>query len=288
MLILASKYGRLCNRLFHYAKFVTLAAEYQLSTANIAFDEYVEYFQKTSQDLFFRFPPNESIFPTNRTFRNLIYRFIARVVLAVEKYIDANNITFIRTEFNNTYELSNKDLIDRSRKGLVFFYGWPKLDKKLYIKHYDVLRSFFEPLDQYVQNVKVIIERARDRADVLIGVHIRRSDYKYWKNGEYYFEIDVYKKCMRRAEELFPSKRVAFLVCSDEYLDSGKFSMFQSYMGSGHLIEDLYALAACDYLVGTLSTYSSWASFYGNIPLYVINDAECPKSLSDFRYWIDS
>jgi hypothetical protein len=41
--------------------------------------------------------------------------------------------------------------------------------------------------------------------------------------------------------------------------------------GPGHFIEDLYALASCDYIIGPPSTFSQWASFYGNVPRYMVN-----------------
>jgi len=37
---------------------------------------------------------------------------------------------------------------------------------------------------------------------------------------------------------------------------------------------DLYALAKCDYILGPLSSYSQWASFYGNKPLYQLTGSQ--------------
>lgn len=45
------------------------------------------------------------------------------------------------------------------------------------------------------------------------------------------------------------------------------FAGFQATFGSGDTVEDLYALAECDYLIGPPSTFTVWASFYGNVPL---------------------
>ena len=37
-----------------------------------------------------------------------------------------------------------------------------------------------------------------------------------------------------------------------------------------HLV-DMYALAGCDLIVGPDSTFSHWASFYGNVPIHILN-----------------
>jgi hypothetical protein len=46
---------------------------------------------------------------------------------------------------------------------------------------------------------------------------------------------------------------------------------------------DLYALAKCDYLLGTLSSFSQWASFYGNKPLYQVRDGHEHPERGQFR-----
>jgi len=36
-------------------------------------------------------------------------------------------------------------------------------------------------------------------------------------------------------------------------------------------IEDLYLLGYCDYIVGPNSSFSQWASFWGGVPLHVLD-----------------
>ena len=61
------------------------------------------------------------------------------------------------------------------------------------------------------------------------------------------------------------------------------FNQFEVYTETGHLIEDLYCLAKCDYLMGPNSTYTSWASIYGNVPLCHLQEREQVLQLSDFN-----
>ena len=92
---------------------------------------------------------------------------------------------------------------------------------------------------------------------------------------------------MRRIELLFPSQRVTFLVCSNAALNQDSFTGLQTTCGSGHLVEDMYALAACDYMVGPPSTYTMWASFYGETPLLALKQPDKAFSLDQFDVWSD-
>jgi len=53
--------------------------------------------------------------------------------------------------------------------------------------------------------------------------------------------------------------------------------------GTGDLIEDMYAFARCDYLIGPPSTFTLWASFYGCVPLNLIRSSDQRQALADFR-----
>ena len=59
-------------------------------------------------------------------------------------------------------------------------------------------------------------------------------------------------------------------------------SRVSKHLGSGDLIEDMYGFARCDYLIGPLSTFTMWASFYGGVPLNTIRFADQLLKLADF------
>ena len=52
---------------------------------------------------------------------------------------------------------------------------------------------------------------------------------------------------------------------------TGCFVLMDWTPGPGTEIGDLYSLAACDYIIGPPSTYTQWASFYGQVPRFVHN-----------------
>ena len=53
--------------------------------------------------------------------------------------------------------------------------------------------------------------------------------------------------------------------------------------GPGSPVGDMYALAKCDYVFGAVSSYSQWASFYGNKPLFQVRDSKDRLELEKFR-----
>ena len=56
-------------------------------------------------------------------------------------------------------------------------------------------------------------------------------------------------------------------------------------LGPGSVVGDLYALARCDYIMGPPSTYTQWASFYGNHPMLSLDsgDQRIERTNSRFR-----
>lgn len=109
---------------------------------------------------------------------------------------------------------------------------------------------------------------------MLIGIVIRHGDYRTWLDGKYFYSMETYTKLMKQVEALFSDKKAKFLICSDEEQDTNVFTsaMINFCFRSGHMIENLYSLAECDYIVSPPSTYGMWASFYGKTPLYIVND----------------
>jgi hypothetical protein len=81
----------------------------------------------------------------------------------------------------------------------------------------------------------------------------------------------------------FPGRRLAFLICSDEPRHENEFPGLTVGFGPGSQMGDLHALARCDWILGPLSTFSMWASFYGNKPLLLLRDSAARVELSQFQ-----
>jgi len=232
-MIINKKVGQLGNRIFYFAHCIATAIETGDTVCNLAFDEYAKYFKTTGNDLFCRYPPKRSIYPFG-LLRKILYYF---------------------SRGTNKFNLED-------------------INDALIQKHSDEIKRYFEPVDSIQTNVKRLIDKSRKQGDILIGLHIRRGDYKKYCGGKYYYSIKDYTTKMHDAERLFNGKRVSFLICSNNIWRSNG-NLFDGHsitFGTHHLVEDMYSLAQCDYIIGPPSTYSMWASFYGNVPIYIIKN----------------
>ena len=133
------------------------------------------------------------------------------------------------------------------------------------------IQHIFRPNDTIVQKVDTFISELKIKYDLIIGVHIRRSDYKTWIGGKYYYSLDEYYSFMKHYYKEMTNKKVCFFISSDENIDMRLFKGLNCYsITNGSAIEDLYSLSRCDRIMGPLSTFSRWASFYGEVPLLVL------------------
>lgn len=285
MLIIASKPGQLGNRLFLFAQFIGCARDHKIAVVNAGFDEYAPYFQTTNRDLFCRYPPQASTLPRGATARKVLYKICYYAARALVKSgFESDALRAVSLDWEEELRLDDpKFLAKLKRRQLVLMQGWLFRDEPAVARHAQAIREYFRPREEFRANVSALIERAREACDVLVGVHIRHGDYRTYKGGQYFYELETYAALLERVESLWPERRVAFLICSNAEQDKSFLSRFQNISGTGHLIEDMYALAACDYLIGPPSTYTMWASFYGEVPLYMIEDPRRAPALADFQ-----
>jgi hypothetical protein len=126
-----------------------------------------------------------------------------------------------------------------------------------------------------------LLETARQGVEALVGIHIRRGDYRKCR-PQWIFEDRFYHALVNRLSSLFPERRCGFLVASDEDLAVRWPAETKITRSSGQIVEDLYALAGCDFLVGAPSTFCLWASFYGRTPYLTLTEERLDMRLDEF------
>lgn len=78
------------------------------------------------------------------------------------------------------------------------------------------------------------------------------------------------------------SGRVCFVICSTDQVNCEFFSGLTTIQKGQSAIQDLYILSQCDYIVGPPSSFSMWASFYGQVKLNFIRDTNEKINLKNF------
>jgi Glycosyl transferase family 11 len=273
VIVIARKVGRLANRIKLFAHFIGAAVEHGLVVYNPAFVTYAQLFPATARDLLCRFPPRRRLPPVPGA-RASVYRGTlgaADVLHRLQR--SGRDVGLIRLTRDEHLDLNSDAFLDVVRRHrVVFVQDWWFRNHDNCLRHRDAIREYFTPWEHHLARSRAALEPARRRDRFVVGVHVRRGDYRRYRGGRFYYSDDQYREVMARAEAAFASRDVAFFVCSDAPLPPGAFAGIDVVYGNGHPLEDLYALAACDRLIGPPSTYSAWASYYGDVPRYEIFD----------------
>jgi hypothetical protein len=285
MLVISAKSGQLGNRLLLFANFIAFGIENDFTIINPAFEEYADFFNSTSQDFLCCYPPPSFSIPGNKILRKYYYN--------INRFLAENGrFNTINIKRNQPFNWSNSSITKELKSGSINFFqgwmfrdGWFVDDISNLQKHGEQIRAYFQPLKKYQLNVAKLMSNIRSQTDVIIGVHIRHGDYQEHQNGKYFYLVEEYLKVMESVQRLFPNKKVTFLICSNQKPKEDFFQHLSYVYGNNHIIEDMYSLAECDYIIGPPSSYSMWASFYGNRPLYMIRDVNKTLEIEDFIHF---
>jgi hypothetical protein len=259
----------LCNQLFPFANVIAFALANGASVIYPTFRKHAEHFP------FFRnrmcqFPANAEIPALLRVMS--LSTFCERWFLRVNHKADwFPHVLMTPDQLYDFDQPCNRDSNRRmlsARVGLLD--GLYLLSNAQFSGAKDVLRKVFSPSLTVQNNVRSCIRRARTDTDILIGTHLRFGDYLTLKPDVAY-EREEYHAIMCTFSKMFPGRRVTFLLCSDKPQDADMFPAVRTEKSTGHYVEDLYCLSRCDLIIGPPSTFSQWASFYGQVPVYSIN-----------------
>jgi hypothetical protein len=284
MIIVLNRFGQLGNQLMLFSKFITLALEENLDIMNPAFGEYADSFEYFANNRLASIPPRK-IFWTKTATRARVFHAYLRIVAFIAERVPVllPDYEVLRAGSGKKFNLADSDFVEMSRSKTVFFMeGWPRLQVDYKRQYAGRLREIFRPQRKHQQAISALEEEGRKLGDVLVGMHIRQGDYRNWENGNYFFSSHQYANVMRKVEKLFPGDRVAFFVASDEKQARSSYAEYSAVFGGKNAVEDMYTLAACDYIVGPPSTFSAWASFYGRTPRYTLKDIAGSFTLKDF------
>ncbi len=294
LLIAGLRCGRMGNRLTLFANLVAYAAEHGHRLANVTFHSYAHLFETTRRDVYCRYPVPDrqswldripGVAGAIRKTR-LFYHVIRYLSLLNEKWpLFGKRVVTLRERPGQLIILLETPEVQAqiAEANVVFVYGWIFRAPGAMRRQAEKVRAYFRPIEAYERASAQAVAPLRKDAEVVIGVHVRQEDYRRWRKGSCFFTMPQYAAWMSELAGQFPGQKVSFLVCSDELRRPEEFPGLTVGFGPGSAMGDLYALAKCDYILGPLSSYSQWASFYGNKPLYQLSDRKDRLELGKFR-----
>lgn len=163
---------------------------------------------------------------------------------------------------------------------LTVVHGFTELrDFKAMRKHGDEIRKMFEFKDS--ENTGCLNFAAKDAKNTkIVGVHVRRTDYRKWQGGKYCYPNSVYERVIDEMRRLIDGVRFAVFTDEPESL-SPQLLQFNSQPTTPE--RDQWLMSKCAYLIGPPSTFTTWASFMGKVPLLHLMDGDQKVQLCDFK-----
>lgn len=274
MIILNDRPGQMCNRIWAFAPFIAFALQYRTRLLVPFFGEYAGEFPQLKALAGVHFASTASpayLRAVRRVFRTL-------------RSLPPRLRSLLRIHVDERWGHEDWDRATLSaRFSTVLLAGWthpaPVADLRPWR---DDFRRILRPSESACAKAEVALDQARRHALTVVGLHLRRADYRAWAGGRYCYSNAQYATLMSRISASIDGP-TAFLLCSNEPVEVDDFAgmeVFSLPQASG--VEDLYALSLCDFIAGPPSTFSMWASFYGDVPLHIVEDAEHPVEIADF------
>lgn len=167
-------------------------------------------------------------------------------------------------------------------KKLGFFAGWDLRESmEYYPKVLPQIQQLFVPNADIKDPIDSVFSALQKRGRTIVGIHIRRGDYKTAYEGKYWYDDGVYLFYINQMQRLCPNG--IFYISSNEVISNefNKFPLAEKPVNNA--AADLYALSQCDYIIGPPSTFNCWASFIGRKPLYTMFEPDSTITLDSFK-----
>jgi hypothetical protein len=275
--LIADKNGQLGNQLFLFAHFISNSIENNYRIYFPAFNDLSIYFENASINNYGNYPIHNRFFKS-KVLNNFCLRILKYTVAVLFRTVPVSkwyrlirlyHLHDLNINHYSFYDIETEPDFSKNEK-LLILQGWSFRSPKSVRKYRETVRQLFHLRKEWRERVNTFMEKSRNGCDIIIGVHVRRGDYKTFLNGIYFYDNAIYRKYMMQIKELFPGKKIRFIISSNENVKLEPIEGCLITNADGHFVVDMYTLAECDYIIGPPSTYSQWASYYGNKPLRIL------------------
>jgi hypothetical protein len=273
MIFTFNRFGRLGNRLFLFSHLIAFSEQFKIPLYNLAFAEYREHFNHFENDKYCTYG-----LPHGGDFRKVAQaRVLGEIgLIPTVKFWDTEDVVF------DAEGIEDKRISLLIESPMVVFEGWRLRSHTRLGQIKDTIREVFRPNDVIAGQVSKRIDRMNEIGDIKVGVHVRWGDFRGTEN---FFALETFLVRMGEIRNILHPRKVAFLICSPEKIESSSLPGDAILFQDSSPICDLYSLASCDYLLGPPSTFSGWASFYGERPIFTMRGSRKIDDLSMSEIW---
>lgn len=265
MIIVTNTDGQFCNRILLLAHIAATGMKYGIKTVFPFMGNTLDILDTSS------FIKNKYKISTCRLRRNKFFKKAVNKIFKCERHSD-------KRYYDNR----------KVYKKVIFFVN------RWYYRNYNALFEYRKDIiellkfkEETLQKAEKILELSKkDNNTITVALHIRRGDYKTYRNGEFFYSDEEYLNIMRCLLNS-TQKHIHFYLFSNEeiktetYSNSG-FDVVNVHNQGGGIDFDLALMSMCDYIMGVPSTFSWWAAFYGDKPYLTLKDKNKNYTIEDF------
>lgn len=168
---------------------------------------------------------------------------------------------------------------------VVFVGGFSFWVGDLTLKYRNYFIEKYAIKDEFLNNVALVheIQEWRSCGFTVIGLHIRRGDYRQYLNGRYCYDDYTYARYAKELSILLASKgkRVKTVAFSNDH--TGIEQLIECRLSLNEWYIDHHLMSICDMLIGPPSTFTMWASYMGKVPCFHIETPSSPIGVESFR-----
>jgi hypothetical protein len=291
LVVVCGEYGRLGNALVRFGHCITASRRLGFPTLDFSVGRYAELFPKLTDEPICGYPSQEMRLPRSRLARRfyaLIGQSLVRLPRGWLRPRGVEVISLAHYDFDEADAQGDTSNFGRDRcldfsgarfqeascsNRLVILHGWRIRDYQGFLAEADFVREYLRPDARLTAPVDQELETMRAAGRVLIGLHMRGTDFKDWLGGRFFLTKADYRKRMLEMRRIF-GENIAFFIASDESPDPDAWQDIAPVLWrSRSPIQDMHGLSRCDYIAGPPSTFSGWAAFAGQKPLCWIRPA---------------
>ena len=264
-IVICDQYGRLGNRLYLFAQFISFAKKENFEVFVPGFHDYIHSFKNLNHLGFYG---NKCVLIPKIFSPELVFQAFNRLYRLCDLY-SSNKIS--RFSFFEEGDGNPWTKIKKTSSKCILFKGFVFYDHMLECDSVESeIKYFFEPDGSYINEINIPFSKLRKPTDIVCGLLIRQTDYRVWNEGKYFFDTKIYLEYLTYVSEFFQNRKVAYFIATDENQKPDVFCNFNHYLRVGYPIENMYSLSKCDFLLGPPSSYIGWSSLYGQKPLFTI------------------
>lgn len=278
IVILRHNGGQLGNQLLLFTSIYAYCLEKGFSCKNFSFYEYNKYFNIPTANLATNILEkiNSFKFYKKHALLYLAYKYFSYILQLLKpgriiKEDPSEAIYLPPTLTRNSKHKKIIKTIEDSNNNTIYIDGWGFRNPTGLKKYHKQIIKIFSPKKEVLEKIDKFFEEIEEDY-FIVGVHIRQGDYRIVMQHWYFNEKEAAEilRAFLKKENRDPTK-VLFILCSDEKINKSNFLGLNIKLGPGSMMEDLIALSKCKMIIGSNSTFGSYAAYYSNIPFFIFD-----------------